>query len=105
MTKVTLLARKVIQDDKYVAQYVWALWHLVRTTYEMHPGQIAYIIELRTTPQWHFSYRNLFIAVYHEIQKIAPIFAQYIRCWEHAEGSRKQQEEKSAAKKAALWIT
>lgn len=105
MTKVTLLARKVIQDNKYVSQYVWALGHLVRTTYEMHPGEIAYIIELRTTPQGHFSYRNLFIDVYHEIQKIAPIFAQYIRCWEHAESSRKEQEEKSAAKKAALWIT
>ncbi len=104
MTKVTVLAWKVIQDDKCVAQYVWALGHLVRTTYEMHPGQIAYIIELRTTPQGHFSYRNLFIDVYHEIQKIAPIFSQYIRCWEHLESSRKAQEERSAEKKKALWI-
>lgn len=104
MTKVTMLCRKVMQEDKYVAQYVCALGHLVRTTYEMHPGQIAYIIELRTTPQWHFSYRNVFIELYHRLQKIAPIFSQYIRCGEHAETSRKQQEERSAAKKQALDI-
>lgn len=104
MTRVTLLARKVIQEDKYVAQYIWALGHLVRTTYEMNPWQIAYIIELRTTPQGHFSYRNLFIELYHRLQNIAPIFSQYIRCGEQGTSSRKAQEEKSAEKKKLLDI-
>jgi len=51
MMEVTELAQKVSKDDTYVTQYVGALGHLVRTTFEMDPGQIAYVVELRTTPQ------------------------------------------------------
>jgi len=104
MIEVTELAQKVSKDDAYVTQYVWALWHLVRTTFEMDPGQIAYVVELRTTPQWHHSYRNLFIDVFQEIKKHAPIYSKYIRCGEDLTASRKDQEEKSEAKRKALWL-
>lgn len=52
MTDSTLFAREV--NEKYsshVAQYCSALGHLIRTTNEMDPGQLAYTLELRTTPQ------------------------------------------------------
>ncbi len=104
MMEVTQLAQKVSQDDKYVAQYVGALWHLVRTTFEMDPGQIAYVVELRTTPQWHHSYRNLFIDLFQEIKKLAPIFSKYVRCGDDLTASRKEQEEKSEAKRKALGL-
>jgi hypothetical protein len=52
MTAATKFAR--IINEKYsphVAQYCSSLGHLVRTTFEMDPGQLAYMLELRTTPQ------------------------------------------------------
>ncbi len=103
MMEVTLLAQKVSKDDKYVAQYVGALWHLVRTTFEMDPGQIAYVVELRTTPQWHHSYRNLFIDLFQKIKEHAPIFSKYVRCGDDlTTASRKEQEERAEAKRKAL---
>lgn len=104
MMEVTSLSHKVIHDDKYVAQYVWALWHLVRTTFEMDPGQIAYVVELRTTPQWHHSYRNLFIDLFQKIKEIAPMFSKYVRCGNDLTASRKDQEEKTEAKRKTLWL-
>jgi len=105
MMEVTLLAQKVTKDDKYVAQYVGALWHLVRTTFEMDPGQIAYVVELRTTPQWHHSYRNLFIDLFQKIKEHAPIFSKYIRCGDDlTSASRKEQEERAEAKRKALGL-
>jgi hypothetical protein len=37
MTKSTLLAKKVIKEDSYLSEYVCALGHLIRTTFEMNP--------------------------------------------------------------------
>ena len=68
----------------------------------MDPGQIAYVVELRTTPQWHHSYRNLFIDLFNEIKKLAPIFSSYVRCGYDENASRKAQEEKSEAKRKVL---
>lgn len=62
-----------------MAEYVAALGHLVRTTYEMDPGQMAYVIELRTTPHAHHSYRNLKLRLFDLIKEKAPIFSKYIR--------------------------
>lgn len=105
MMEVTLLAQKVSKDDKYVVQYIGALGHLVRTTFEMDPGQIAYVVELRTTPQWHHSYRNLFIDLFQKIKTAAPIFSKYVRCGDDLTvASRKEQEERSEAKRKALGL-
>lgn len=97
MTEVSELWQKVIMKDSFAAEYVSALWHLVRTTFEMDPGQIAYVVELRTTPQAHHSYRNLMIRFYEEIKEKAPIFSSYIRCWSW-DSSRKDEIEKAQKK-------
>lgn len=105
MTKSTILGQKVIKENSYLSEYVCALWHLIRTTFECHPGQIAYVIELRTTPWWHDSYRRLFIETYKKLKKEAPIFARNIKVWKiDEEGSRKIQEEKAEVKRKNLWI-
>ncbi len=105
MTKSTLLAKKVIIDNCYLSEYVCALWHLVRTTFEMNPGQIAYVFEMRTTPWGHQSYRRLFIESFKQFKKLSPIFSKYIKVWTlEDEASRKIQEEKSEAKRKQLWI-
>lgn len=92
MTDISIFALKHIQEEKEALQYCTALGHLVRTTYEMHPGQIAYVLELRTSPQSHQSYRTLMQEVYRLIKERAPIFAQYIRVNENLEASRKKEE-------------
>ncbi|MCB9362859.1 FAD-dependent thymidylate synthase [Candidatus Woesearchaeota archaeon] len=104
MTKATELARKMIDDDPYESEYVCALGHLIRTTFEMHPGQLAYVTELRTTPQGHQSYRRLFQRVHALISEAAPIFAKHIRVNADAEASRKKQEEVAAKKREELGL-
>lgn len=105
MTRYTLLSKKVIQENTYISEYVMALWHLVRTTFEMHPGQLAYVLEMRTTPWWHESYRKLFIESYRQLKKLAPIFSRFIRVWADSQMvSRQIQEEKAELKRKNLWI-
>jgi hypothetical protein len=79
MTKATILAKKVVKENSYLSEYVCALGHLIRTTFEMNPGQVAYVFEMRTTPQGHQSYRKLFIESYKQFKKMAPIFSRFIR--------------------------
>lgn len=105
MTKATLLAKKAIVADSYLSEYACALGHLIRTTFEMHPGQIAYVFEMRTTPWGHDSYRRLFIESYKQFKKLSPIFARCIKVGTlEDEASRKIQEERSEAKRKQLGI-
>lgn len=105
MTEVTILAKKVVKENSYLSEYVCALGHLVRTTFEMNPWQLAYVLEMRTTPQWHDSYRRLFIQTYKELKKYAPIFARNIRIWSlETESSRIQQEKKAEEKRKNIWM-
>lgn len=98
MTAWVELGRKVIKENVVASEYSCALWHLIRTTCEMDPGQIAYVIELRTTPQGHDSYRRLFLELYRQFKQLSPIFAKYIRVWEDLEATRRQQEERAEKK-------
>lgn len=105
MTKSTILAKKVVKENSYLSEYVCALGHLIRTTFEMNPGQVAYVFEMRTTLQGHQSYRKLFIESYKQFKKMAPIFSRFIRVWSDLENaSRKVQEEKAEEKRRKLWI-
>lgn len=93
MSELTRLSKLISEENQYLVEYCAALWHLIRTTFEMDAGQLAYIIELRTTPQAHHSYRNLIIRLYEEISKKAPIFSKYIRVWSGT-SSRKEEAER-----------
>lgn len=104
MTKITTLAREIVKEFPYEVEYVAALGHLVRTTFEMHPGQLAYVCELRTTPQGHHSYRKLFQEVYKQFKEKAPIFSKYIRVNQDLKASRVKQEEKAAEKREKLGL-
>ncbi|NOZ44557.1 MAG: FAD-dependent thymidylate synthase [bacterium] len=94
MIKIAQFHNKHSQKHKDILQYVVALGHLVRTTYEMDPGQLAYVLELRTTPQSHQSYRRLMQELYRIVKKKAPLFAKYIRVNLDQNASRKQELER-----------
>jgi len=102
MLKITNLSREIVKEFPYENEYVCALGHLIRTTFEMHPGQLAYVIEMRTTPQGHHSYRELFQEVFRQVQEVAPIFSKYIRASVDLESTRIKQEEKAAKKREEL---
>ena len=105
MTRATILGQKVVMQTPHLVEYVCALWHLIRTTFECHPGQIAYVLEQRTTPWGHDSYRRLFIETFKQLKKEAPIFARNIRVWSlEMQSSRKIQEEKAEIKRKNLWV-
>lgn len=104
MGEASNLAREMIEEFPYETEYVCALGHLIRTSFEMHPGQLAYVIELRTTPQGHQSYRRIFQKVYEIVCEKAPIFSKFIRVNEDVEASRKKQEEASAKRREELGI-
>ncbi len=102
MWNISEFARDLIQEMPFESEYISAFGHLTKTTFEMNPGQIAYVCELRTTPQWHHSYRKLFQQVYKIIKQKAPIFAKHIRVNQDLEWSRKKQEERAEQKKKNL---
>lgn len=104
MSRITELSKDVIKEHPHEAEYVSALGHLVRMSFEMHPGQLAYVCELRTTPQGHQSYRRLFQQVYKIIKEQAPIYSKFIRVDQGADCSRKKQEENAALKREKLGI-
>jgi len=79
MLQTTLTCRKIYKEEPYISQYCSALWHLTRTTFEMSPHQIAYVFELRTKPEWHDSYRRLFLESYRQLKEKTPLFWEFIR--------------------------
>jgi thymidylate synthase ThyX len=93
MLKFSNFYKEKNKTNPYLKEYFACMGHLVRTTFEMHPGQLAYVIELRTTPQGHYSYRLLFQELHKQIKKIAPIFSQFIKSNQNLEESRQKQEE------------
>ncbi len=105
LTEVTLFAKEMVKEDDFLSEYVTALGHLVRTTFEMSPWQLAYVLEMRTTPWGHHSYRRLFVETFSQFKKMSPLFAKYIKVWDiEEESSRKKQEEKAEEKRKKLGI-
>ena len=61
------------------AQYVLPLAYLKRTLFKMDFAEVVYISEIRTTPQGHFSYRNVAWQMYDEVARKHPALRQYFR--------------------------
>jgi thymidylate synthase ThyX len=61
------------------AQYVLPLAYRKRTLFKMDFAEVVYISEIRTTPQGHFSYRNVAWQMYNEVAGKHPTLRQYFR--------------------------
>lgn len=65
--------------DPQLASYVLPLAHRRRFLMSMDLPEAAYIIELRSRSQGHFSYRHIVWKMYEAIQSRLPEFARHIR--------------------------
>ena len=61
------------------AQYVIPLAYRKRTLFKMDFAEVVYISEIRTTPQGHFSYRNVAWQMYDEVAQKHPALRPYFR--------------------------
>ena len=61
------------------ADYLIPFGYRSATLYKMHLAQAAYMIELRSKPQGHFSYREVVCQMYEQLIKRFPILDGHIR--------------------------
>jgi len=66
-----LLAHKGDEDTDKVAQNVE-----INTWFA---SQLAYFIELRSGPEGHFAYRKVALDMFAHLQRVSPLFAQFVR--------------------------
>lgn len=84
-----------------VAQYAVLFGHKLNWRWTMNLREAMHIIELRTTPQGHPSYRAVCQQMYAEIQRVHPVLAssfKFVNCGEDAELCRLAAERSTAYK-------
>jgi thymidylate synthase ThyX len=98
--EVTLqLHRKVKEKYPHLAQYVVMFANKQQMIWQMDPRQLGYVVELRTSPAGHHSYRTICQDMYTLAAKKLTILSKYIRVdMSSGEEGRKKQEEKTVAK-------
>jgi len=69
-----------IAPEKDAFLYMTPLAYRHRTVWYSNLEQDFYVIELRSKPQGHISYRNIACGMYDWLKKVYPTFAQHIRC-------------------------
>ena len=102
-SKTKALYEKVRVTHPSQAEYVVMFSNKIRFLWQMDPRQLAYVVELRTTPAGHHSYRRVCQDMYLAIKEHMPNFSQYIRVdMTGGEEGRKKQEERTVEKLQAL---
>jgi hypothetical protein len=71
--------RRVAARFPLAAGYVTPFAFLQRVRIIFDPRQVAYFIELRSGPEGHFSYRKVAVDMFQHVQRVSPLFAQFIR--------------------------
>ena len=80
MKSADTLWQKVNIEMPYESEYVIPMAYLMRDRMELSLREMAYIIELRSTPAGHPSYRFIAQEMFRQLQKIHPHFADLINC-------------------------
>ncbi|WP_148210240.1 FAD-dependent thymidylate synthase [Candidatus Korobacter versatilis] len=75
----TKIAGSPIAEANEKAQYVLPLAYRKRTLFKMDFAEVVYISEIRTTPQGHYSYRNVAWQMYDEVASKHPSLRSYFR--------------------------
>lgn len=79
MAEVGALAAKLEGRGSFLSQYATPLGYYHRSTHIYDLAQAYYVIELRTKPQGHISYRRIVSEMYNEIKTVHPFLSQWIR--------------------------
>lgn len=74
------LWQKLNIEMPHESEYVIPMAYLMRDRMELSLREMVYIIELRSTPASHPSYRFIAQEMYRQLQKIHPHFANLINC-------------------------
>lgn len=77
MTKITIFAKKVQQEDDEILFYTWAWWHLVRTTLELNPIELMKFLEFDSSK--NESLKLLQQEMFFQFKKLSPILSRYIK--------------------------
>jgi len=86
MKKAIFAYTKISKHYPYEAQYILPLAFKKRVLITWNLRELHHFISLRSSPQGHFSYRQIAQKVYFEIKKKLPFLAKYIRV--NLEGTR-----------------
>ena len=94
LDRVAELQPIVAARHAHAAGYVTPFAFLQRVRITFEPRQCAYFVELRSGPEGHFAYRQSALDLFHEIQKVSPLFASFVRAQEgHAFLGRMEAEQ------------
>lgn len=80
MKAADTLWQKVNIEFPDESEYLIPMAYLMRERLDLNLRELAYIIELRSTPAGHPSYRFIAHELYRQLQKIHPHFADLINC-------------------------
>lgn len=101
--ETSVLHDKIRKHNPVLAPYIVMFANKQRVTWQMDPRQLAYVLELRTSPAGHQSYRGICQQMYEEVKSHLPILSEYIRVdMSRGEEGRKAAEEKTVEKLAKL---
>lgn len=78
-TAALACADRINEKMAPLGAYVMPLGTRCRSLFSMDLAELAYIVEMRTRPTGHFSYRRIAYAMYQETVARFPDFAPYIR--------------------------
>ena len=101
--KTAELHLRVKEKYPQLAGYIVMFANKQKMLWQMDPRQLVYVIELRTTPAGHYSYRTICQNIFKLIESHLPILSQYIRVdLSTGEEGRKKQEENTVDKLKVL---
>lgn len=102
-TTTARLHTKIRKKNPYLAGYIIVFANKQKILWQMDPRQFAYVVELRTTPAGHHSYRTICQKMFTIAEQYMPQFCKYIRVdMSSGEEGRKKQEEIIVEKLKAL---
>ena len=79
LNRVATLWPTIAAQFPWAAGYVVPFAFLQRVRIVFDPRQTAYFIELRSGPEGHFAYRKVALDMQAHVERVAPLFARYVR--------------------------
>ncbi|MBK8100008.1 MAG: FAD-dependent thymidylate synthase [Planctomycetes bacterium] len=96
LVRAAELQQQVAARFPLAAGYVTPFAFLQRVRVVFDPRQVAYFVELRSGPEGHFSYRKVALDMFAAVQKVTPLFAQWIRARQGEAFLGRMENEQSA---------